>query len=319
MKLSQALDKFHTVFSCGPIETRLRFECGIKQPAWELMGTPAEAALKRIFAQDIQAAQAANVPILLPATTFRASRHHLPATVSVEEVNLASLKFVTTLQKELDSPTNHSIITSAAIGSMYNAYSADKIPTMAEAALYHQEQVRILSTSNIDLINAATMPSFNEAIGVALALMHNTDKEYSVGFILNEEGLLLDGTSLGDAIKKIDEATAIQPPLGYMVYCTHPSILQKLDPTMIPPFRLLGIRGNASTLSLSARDQLTSAVGGEPELFAHLLMQLKKKFGLRILGGCCGTSVEHLKAIIKSQQELKEGVLPCRSAQRPKK
>lgn len=305
MKLSEALNRFDTIFLSGPIETRLKFEYGITDPAWKLMGTSNESILKSIFAQDIRVAQAVHAPFVIPATTFRASRHHLPPTSTVAQTNLASIKFATDLQKEFDSPTSP-VISSASIGPMYNAYSVEKIPTIEEAKTYHQEQITILNASGVDFISAITLPSFNEAMGIALALMESTEKEYIIGFILNHDGLLLDGTKLGEAINQIDMATIMRRPLGYMIYCTYPAVLAKLDPATIPLSRLLGVKANASSLPLHKLDGSASLVADEPTPFAEALIQLKKRLGLKILGGCCGTSLEHLKEIIKLERKLSD-------------
>ena len=253
--------------------------------------------MQDIFIQDILTAQARSVPIIIPAITFCAGRNYLSESILVEQVNQMSIDFIVALKKAYSSE-EAPVLTTAPLGSMYDAYCVEKIPLIEEAKHYHQEQISILKKTDIDFIEGITLPSLNEALGIALVLQE-TEKEYLMGFVLDENGLLLDGSTLDAAIATIDEATQKQLPLGYMVYCAHPSIFEKLQPSPLLSSRLIGLKANASSLALSKLDSLVEARADEPETFAASLAGLKKKFGLKILGGCCGTSINHLESILE--------------------
>ncbi len=297
MQLSEALKKYSLIAQCGPIKTRLQFDYGIDVPASDLIEQEQESILRDIFVQDIMSAQAESTPIIIPAITFRASRNHLPKDRSVKQVNEASVAFIVALQKEYYS-SEVPVITTAPLGPMSDAYGVDTTPSIEASKRYHQEQLSILQYTEVDFIEAITLPSLNEALGIALAA-EDMDKEFVIGFVLSQDGLLLDGTTLGEAINRVDEACQKKKPLGYMIYCTHPSAVKKINPTVDLCQRLIGLKANASSLPLSQLDNLNEPQADEPDGFADDLAELKARFGLSVIGGCCGTSVEHLRAILE--------------------
>ncbi|MBK7931528.1 MAG: homocysteine S-methyltransferase family protein [Bryobacterales bacterium] len=55
----------------------------------------------------------------------------------------------------------------------------------------------------------------------------------------------------------------------------------------------------ANSSRLDPREFATAAEfdGDGPEEFAEGLLALRREFGVRVLGGCCGTRAEHLDAL----------------------
>ena len=53
----------------------------------------------------------------------------------------------------------------------------------------------------------------------------------------------------------------------------------------------------------------------EPEPMAAALSEFVKDFGVRIVGGCCGTTPEHLSAIVAAVREAERGAKPVNHAQ----
>lgn len=296
MKLSTALNHYPSIVLTGPIKTRLEFEYGITTPAWQLLQDNKASILRELYRDDCVIAQQTHTPIIIPATTFRASAYHLPSEVSVEQVNQLSVNFVLDLQTELTQPQSP-VLTEAPIGPMYDAYSAQRIPTIDEARNYHQRQVNTLQNTAVDFIAGITLPSLKEALGIAQALQ-DSEKEYVLGFVLNPQGHLLDGHQLATAMDTIDQQVN-KPPLGYLIYCSHASAFRQLNADNVRRDRLIGFKANASDLSLAALDNLNFAVADKPEDFAGDLAQLQQQFGLNVLGGCCGTNRGHLEALTK--------------------
>ena len=54
---------------------------------------------------------------------------------------------------------------------------------------------------------------------------------------------------------------------------------------------------NASAKSHAELDESTSLDRGDPEALAGEIAALRKAYGWRIVGGCCGTDAEHLRMI----------------------
>lgn len=126
---------------------------------------------------------------------------------------------------------------------------------------------------------------------------------YTIGFILNKNGTLLDGTLLEEAIHVID-AVASQKLLGYFATCTHASIIKKLIQSRGKYKRLIGIQPNGSVLTLKTLIAMDKPIVDSPETFAKDIAFLKAWLDLTIIGGCCGTTQAHLQSIAELLAKL---------------
>jgi methionine synthase I (cobalamin-dependent) len=131
--------------------------------------------------------------------------------------------------------------------------------------------------------------------------MGETDKPYILSFVADRNGLTLDGLNLEEAFARID-ALVLRKPLGYFVNCTHPGgLLSGLERSGASreslEGRLIGFQGNTSRKDPRDFDMLPQLETEEPLSFASATIQLRDRFGLSLLGGCCGTGPEHIQAI----------------------
>lgn len=302
MKFEDALRTFPTILKNGPLTTRLVYDYQYNDGAFKAISDPlGRQALTEIYRGDIDIARTYHLPIIINAPTFRASKNHLSPTSDVKSINLTCLEFIHNIKSMYDD--GEPIFIGAPIGSMNDAYSVDPALTIDAAKTYHQEQIDVLKEAQIDFVNALTLSSFNEALGISLAAQQ-CNLDYTIGFILNENGTLLDGMQLHKAIQGLDEAT-IKKPLGYTITCTHASTIAKLNESYPQYQRLIGAQANGSSLPARELAKMTTAVSDNPVKFADDMQQLKQKFGLIIVAGCCGTTKEHLRAIAeKFKQNL---------------
>ena len=87
-------------------------------------------------------------------------------------------------------------------------------------------------------------------------------------------------------------------PLGFMVNCAYPSFLCAARQPAALFNRLIGYQANASSLDhcdLDNRDQLEAENVSE---WGDQMLELNRLYGMKILGGCCGTGSEHLQYIV---------------------
>ncbi len=61
--------------------------------------------------------------------------------------------------------------------------------------------------------------------------------------------------------------------------------------------RLNEFKANASPLSPEELVQLDHPEGDDPENFVDEMWGIHRDFGLRVLGGCCGTDDRHMRAL----------------------
>ncbi len=95
-------------------------------------------------------------------------------------------------------------------------------------------------------------------------------------------------------IYRID-AECMIPPVGYMINCAYPSFLNAPAQPESVLKRLLGFQGNASSLDHAELDGSFSLQSDSLEDWGNGMVALNKIHGVKILGGCCGTDVNHLK------------------------
>ena len=166
---------------------------------------------------------------------------------------------------------------------------------------FHAWQANRLSAAGADFLLAATLPAVPEAIGIALAMQGN-QTPYIISFVINRTGRIIDGTRLEQAFREID-AAASKPPLGYMINCSYPSFLniETLPQTVLT--RLIGFQANSSSLNHSELDGAQTLQTEDVSDWGRRMVDLNRKFGVKILGGCCGTGREHLEYIVEHIQD----------------
>ena len=87
-----------------------------------------------------------------------------------------------------------------------------------------------------------------------------------------------------------------------MVNCAHPThVRPTLDRAAEEGAswlaRFAGFRANASAKSHAELDESPELDRGDPAALAREVADLKRRFGLRVVGGGCGTDAEHIAAI----------------------
>jgi methionine synthase I (cobalamin-dependent) len=59
----------------------------------------------------------------------------------------------------------------------------------------------------------------------------------------------------------------------------------------------MGVLGNTAALSPEALDGQEKLIEADPEHFAAAMLGLRRDFGLKVLGGCCGTDDRHIRCL----------------------
>ncbi len=145
-----------------------------------------------------------------------------------------------------------------------------------------------------ELVTALTLTGAGEAIGFVRAV-RDTGLPVAVGFTVETDGRLPDGTTLKDAIERVDAAA---PPDYYVVNCAHPTHVAPALEGDGPWSRIEGLRPNASRMSHAELDAAPELDEGDPADLAVRTDALRASLpNLRILGGCCGTDSRHVAAL----------------------
>ena len=304
MNFEDAVANAPVILTEGAVIERLR-----RDPAVDLDPHIANAGLiydqigqktmAEIYRQYIDIAIKYRLPMIVSAPTWRASaeRVHKFDHQASNTINRDCIDFIHTLRQKYRE--NQDLIYIAGLmacrGDSYDprqALSADSART------YHQAQARELAEAGPDFILAATLPAVSEAMGISAAVSQ-FGIPYSLSFVIGPDGRILDGTRLHTAIDKID--AAVDPaPLFYQINCVHPTVFKNavMNSEAILE-RLIGLQANTSLKSPEELDGLEYLDTSEPTEFAESILALHTQFGLKILGGCCGTDERHIEEIAK--------------------
>ena len=256
---------------------------------------PSREAMASIYREYLGVAHRSGLPILLSAPTWRLDASRVAASGVPTSIVTDAVAFLTKLRD--DAPADQPpVAIGGLVGPRSDCYRPDWAPSTDEAEAFHLPQIEELARIGIDFLLAQTLPSVAEAVGIARA-MSRTGKTFLISFCTGIDGRVLDGTPLPEAMARIDDLFPMQfRPLGYFVNCTHPGfILSTYRPGELN--RLVGIQANGSSRDVTRLDGSTSTVADPVGAWAASMLQMHQEHQVPILGGCCGTSCEHLEAL----------------------
>jgi S-methylmethionine-dependent homocysteine/selenocysteine methylase len=292
----------------GGIETDLIFHFGADLPefaAFPLVeDEDGRALLTRYYDGYAAIAARAGVGLLLEAPTWRANPewaakvgYDLDALV---RVNRASDELMQGLREKYQRQLG---LTDVKVGGMTgprgDGYVAGEDADPDEAAEYHAHQALSQAAAGADLMTALTFTGAGEAIGFVRAV-RDAGVPVAVGFTVETDGRLPDGTTLRDSVARVDAAAA---PDYYVVNCAHPTHvspgLESEDGSYgLWLSRIEGLRPNATRMSHAELDEAPELDEGDPADLAARTDDLRAHLpNLRVVGGCCGTDSRHVAAL----------------------
>lgn len=244
-----------------------------------------------------------NVGLVLESPTWRANpdwaRKIGFSETELAEANRESIELLADIRSEFENE-NTKMVISGCVGPRGDGYVPTDAMTAEEAEKYHSEQIKIFSETDADLVSAITMNYVEEAIGIARAAKA-AGIPAVISFTVETDGNLPTGQTLKDAIEAVDEATENYPAY-YMINCAHPTHFENVLPADENwTKRIGGLRTNASTKSHEELNESEHLDEGNPaELGRQHLPLLRKLENLRVLGGCCGTDIRHVREICRA-------------------
>lgn len=254
--------------------------------------TRGREAMRDIYQGYIDIANDAELPFLMCTPTWRTNRQRVTDTGIDEAINIDAVHFLREL-RESRRGGRENIRIGGLIGCKNDCYQPQQALTASAAEAFHAWQIGQLREGGVDFIIAETLPAVEEAIGIARAA-ESAGLPYFISFVISRDGRVLDGTPLAAAIERVDASTARQP-LGYMVNCAYPSFLCAADQPAALFERFTGYLANASSLDHCDLDGAAELKGESVSDWGEAMFDLHRNYGVKILGGCCGTSAEHLR------------------------
>jgi homocysteine S-methyltransferase len=285
----------------GGIETEIMFGTGYAMDpdlqAGAMVTDPDGLPLIRgVYERYVADAERAGVPIVIGTPTFRASANFATAAgrpADVAPINRASVA----MHRELAGASSTEVFVAGVLGPAGDAYTPEAALDPDAGDAYHREQAGILAECGADFLFAATFPAVEEAIGVGRAMV-STGLPSVVSLVLDRGGRILDGTPLGLAIERID--AGIDPSPTYIsLSCVHTGVAARALAALPGSSRVRELKANGSPLPTAELVRLDHLASDPPEVFADRMWQLHERFGLQVIGGCCGTGADHIAALAR--------------------
>lgn len=299
------LDKYPIVLGEGSMYERLRrggseaFDPEIAHAGmlYDETGRQVLAATHREY---LDIGQRYGLPMVAGTPTWRANANRVEKSAHAgKRVNTDGCLFMKELRDSY-GPDAAPILIAGITGPMGDGYKPEEAPDTDTAVTFHQPQIEALADAGIDFCKVQTLPSFAEARGISRVLAE-TGLPYVMSFVIRRDGCLLDGTPLDLVIETIDNETR-RAPQGYNINCVHTSVFSSAlitirDRNAAAAARVQGIDANTSAKTPEELDGLTEIDTEAPEDFGSNVFALRRAFGIAYLGGCCGSSTEHIAAL----------------------
>ena len=306
MDFKEAINYYPHLITEGSVIERLKREFNYPlddalSNALMIYDEAGKSLLEKIYREYLDIAESSDLPIMLLTPTWRTNKERTKiANVDMKTINTDAFLFVDTIRKSYGN-FSEKIFIGGLTGCKGDAYIPEEALSENDSYHFHKEQMQILADAGVDFLFASTLPALTEAIGIAKA-MSETKIDYVISFVIRDNGKLLDGNLLTDAIRIIDESVST-PPLFYLTNCIHPDVLHRSfidlkDDDNTLKKRLFGIQANASSKSPEELDTLENLDADSPANWALGMVDLNKKYNLKILGGCCGTDARFISSVV---------------------
>jgi S-methylmethionine-dependent homocysteine/selenocysteine methylase len=175
------------------------------------------------------------------------------------------------------------------VAPLEDCYRPDLVPTADECLAEHSERIDHLVGAGVDLLLIETMNSIREAV-IAAKQATMTGRPTWVSFVCDREGRILSGESLAVAAEML-------LPLGVKalgVNCgpahTLAKPLAELRAICGPDFPLIAY-GN-----IGYADEVQGWINTDAES-PEGYWQYAQSWSAQIVGGCCGTTPEHIRRL----------------------
>lgn len=225
---------------------------------------------------------------VLTANTFRTQRRTLARGHHGERARQLT-EFAVDLARRATEAAPHPVWVLGSAPPLEDCYRPDLVPDADALAAEHAEHAANLVAAGVDAILAETHNNVGEAVAAARAA-REAGAEVLVAFVCEGGPRLLSGEPLAEGLAAVAEFA----PLAVGVNCLPPDEAEACLATLVAadaPFFVYANLGRPAEDGSFGADATTS-----PEAFAaHGRRWLAA--GARAVGGCCGTTADHIEAL----------------------
>jgi len=231
---------------------------------------------------------------ILLTNTFGANRYRLglhKLADRARELNMAAARIARTVADQAKRP----IVIAGDIGPIGDILAPFGTRTVAEAEEAFFEQAQALKEGGVDIAWIETMIADNE-LDAAIRGVHRAGLEYVATMTFDAGGRTMMGESPEDAMRRI-RASACKP-IAFGANCG-------VGPAQLMDSVIGLVRGAENDTIVVAKSncgipvldsEMRVSYNGNPEVMG-IYACMARDAGARIIGGCCGTTAQHLKSM----------------------
>lgn len=161
-----------------------------------------------------------------------------------------------------------------------------------------EEQAVALLHAGVDGIMLETFIDLDELMLATELVRSLTDQPIIAQLATLEVGRTRDGYTLTDAFRHLHAKGA--DIIGLNCRLGPAEMLRSLETAVVPDETFISVFANAGRLGLADGEY---AYKSSPEYFGESALQLREQ-GARLIGGCCGTTPEHIRSISEALSGL---------------
>ncbi len=224
----------------------------------------------------------------LTANTFRTQRRVL-ARAGIGERASELTALAVTLARRASSGSSAPVFVLGSAPTLEDCYRPDLVPDAEALAREHALHAANLAAAGVDAILIETMNTVREAVAAARAA-RGVGLPFFVSFACWERDRLVGGEALPEAFA----AVAVEGPDALLVNCLPCSNVAECLPALRSTGLPFGVYANLGAPGVTSGPGRTEH--HPPDAFASQAA-LWVRAGARIVGGCCGTTPEHIRAV----------------------
>ena len=225
---------------------------------------------------------------VITTNTFRTTTRALGKKGLSNRAKELTLLAVSLAKQARDQSANKNVWIAGSVAPLEDCYEPDLMPDSETAFREHGELIGWLVEGGVDLILIETMNTIQETIAAARAAALGHQLPIFVSWTCGSDGKILNGENIEDAIRLLTPYN----PAVFLVNCTPskdvPSALRKMRNATNKPIGAYANVGKAEPIfGWEFTHELdASHYADEAEIWIQ--------DGAKIVGGCCGTTPEHI-------------------------
>jgi enediyne biosynthesis protein CalE2 len=282
--IAERLNEKAIVILDGAMGTEL-FRRGIQTrlPIWSAQALIENPELVRDIHSDYIYAGAE----IITTNTFRTTTRALGKKGLSNRAKELTLLAVNLAKQARDQSADKAVWIAGSVAPLEDCYEPELMPDSETAFREHDELIGWLVGAGVDLVLIETMNTIQEAIAAARSAQEHQLPMF-VSWTCGSHGKILSCEHIDEAIKQLEP----YDPAAFLVNCTPlkdvPSALRKMRSTTKTPIGAYANVGKAEPIFgwEFTRELDPSSYADEAQIWIHE--------GAKIVGGCCGTTPEHI-------------------------